>query len=571
MAYKINASGQIYDDTDPKYDKMGNLLNVQKKTEPVYVGATQQVYTPPIMGNKTPVVGGVSLPEFKGGTATTPKTTTPASTPVYKPPTNPVAPVSQPTNYQSVIKSLIASGQTSLDAFRAALTAKGIEPTAQMNAEFIASRPTDTIYKPPTGETTPTTPPAIATPSETTSASPTETYGLDYSKYITGRDLSKVAPELMTDEELTYVDQTNPTVQAEIAKRRKEKSTLLGQQSEKSYLEQQARDEEGKIQSQLEREKQAISAKYALKRQQAETDTENEFKSNLANLYSMGVVNPASSGNASIGAASAKYLSERKAAIDAAEQEELARAEDKAMGLTTTAKSTARQNLLDLEARIKNEQATSRQNLLDKVEAVKTGRTFAKEDKDSAIADFTNQLALGGTGAFEGYKSEDYEALSKLTGYNVQNLITKIKQKELQGGGTLEKDNQGGFYWLEQDANGNYTGKYTTIKSSNAETAITTAGGRQLLINKDTGETIKDLGNAYKGGTGTKTGFDEKTELSNANEAAFSVVGEDGYISPQDYLKLRNAFVERGGSPTVFDTKMKGFRNPYNTDYPIGK
>lgn len=48
-------------------------------------------------------------------------------------------------------------------------------------------------------------------------------------------------------------------------------------------------------------------------------------------------------------------------------------------------------------------------------------------------------------------------------------------------------------------------------------------------------------------------------------------VGGDGKVSPQDYLTLRNAWVKKGLNPTTFDTKMKGYRNPDNTYYAVGK
>lgn len=65
--------------------------------------------------------------------------------------------------------------------------------------------------------------------------------------------------------------------------------------------------------------------------------------------------------------------------------------------------------------------------------------------------------------------------------------------------------------------------------------------------------------------------FNEKVELTNIQKAAASVIGADGKIAPWDYLALRNTFINRGGNPTTFDTKMKGFRDPSNPSYPVGK
>lgn len=47
-------------------------------------------------------------------------------------------------------------------------------------------------------------------------------------------------------------------------------------------------------------------------------------------------------------------------------------------------------------------------------------------------------------------------------------------------------------------------------------------------------------------------------------------LGADGKLSPEDYLKLRNAWIDDELSATVFDTKMKGYRNP-NEVYAVGK
>ncbi len=89
----------------------------------------------------------------------------------------------------------------------------------------------------------------------------------------------------------------------------------------------------------------------------------------------------------------------------------------------------------------------------------------------------------------------------------------------------------------------------------------------RIYIDKNTGEEAyrKELGQAYKYTGTTKT---EKIKPEEAMTAQLStIVGKDGYISPDDYLIARNAWIEEGLSPTVFDTKFKGFRNPNNPYY----
>ena len=48
-------------------------------------------------------------------------------------------------------------------------------------------------------------------------------------------------------------------------------------------------------------------------------------------------------------------------------------------------------------------------------------------------------------------------------------------------------------------------------------------------------------------------------------------MGADGFVSPDNYTKARNAWIAQGLSPTTFDTKFKGFRNPNNPYYITNK
>ena len=68
--------------------------------------------------------------------------------------------------------------------------------------------------------------------------------------------------------------------------------------------------------------------------------------------------------------------------------------------------------------------------------------------------------------------------------------------------------------------------------------------------------------------TTTKEKASAATEMI---QALNTVKGGDGYVSPDDYLKARNAWIENGLSPTDFDTKFKGFMNPNNPNYATVK
>ena len=86
------------------------------------------------------------------------------------------------------------------------------------------------------------------------------------------------------------------------------------------------------------------------------------------------------------------------------------------------------------------------------------------------------------------------------------------------------------------------------------------------------------IGDRFKGST-TNNNITPESEIdwtkskdvskaaSDMNVQLKNIVGVDGFVSPDDYTVARNAWIQVGGSPTVFDTKMKGFRNPNNKNY----
>lgn len=55
------------------------------------------------------------------------------------------------------------------------------------------------------------------------------------------------------------------------------------------------------------------------------------------------------------------------------------------------------------------------------------------------------------------------------------------------------------------------------------------------------------------------------------NQALSAAKGGDGFVSPDDYAAAKQDWIDRGGTPTSFDTKMKGYRNPENSYYLVGK
>lgn len=71
--------------------------------------------------------------------------------------------------------------------------------------------------------------------------------------------------------------------------------------------------------------------------------------------------------------------------------------------------------------------------------------------------------------------------------------------------------------------------------------------------------------------TSQTTGFNEKTAKTSMESQLKTVVGGDGYISPENYTIARNAWIQNGGNATRFDTLFKGYRNPNNPYYITNK
>lgn len=78
---------------------------------------------------------------------------------------------------------------------------------------------------------------------------------------------------------------------------------------------------------------------------------------------------------------------------------------------------------------------------------------------------------------------------------------------------------------------------------------------------------------SYTAPTGGGNGDNTKplTPEEEMNAQLGLVVGNDGFISPDDYTTARKAWIDAGFSPTTFDTKFRGYRNPNNPNYVTNK
>ena len=95
---------------------------------------------------------------------------------------------------------------------------------------------------------------------------------------------------------------------------------------------------------------------------------------------------------------------------------------------------------------------------------------------------------------------------------------------------------------------------YLQQKTEDVETQVVTAGGRALLINKNTGETIRDLCYAYKGATGNKVVDDYASIKDKLDKSK----GSDGYVNTDLYKELRTKAKDK----STFDKNFSSMLNP---------
>lgn len=103
-------------------------------------------------------------------------------------------------------------------------------------------------------------------------------------------------------------------------------------------------------------------------------------------------------------------------------------------------------------------------------------------------------------------------------------------------------------------------------------TQVVTAGGRSVLIDTQTGTIIKDLGSAYKGTSGGSASPKDqvKSDIAQTNENLNSVIGPDGFVSPQDWKRAYSDWLAAGNPGDDFISYFKGYVNPADPqDYGV--
>lgn len=248
-------------------------------------------------------------------------------------------------------------------------------------------------------------------------------------------------------------------------------------------------------QAQLNSELENIRARYDIQRQQAEKKTEGERMNQISNLYSLGVVNPASSGVSSIGVASNDILNQRMDQISANEAAEMDIAKAKAYDRSTKeqekALAFAQEQQKNLETKAQDQYTRDRQLLADKVsmvqnvvDAFKSGKTTAKEDKQTAQDSLKDLISTYGSSYFDGMTVEEINNMSQATGLSKEGLmkgLQNLKTKEIeanknkQNAFTIEKGDDGSLYAVYTNkTNPDGTAKFEKIVQGTKSTEFKT-------------------------------------------------------------------------------------------------
>jgi hypothetical protein len=141
----------------------------------------------------------------------------------------------------------------------------------------------------------------------------------------------------------------------------------------------------------------------------------------------------------------------------------------------------------------------------------------------------------------------------------------------------LTEVSPGATLYNPQTKEGVFTAPEKSTPLTASQTEVRSIGGRELLIDSRTGETIKDLGaSKTTGGSGTKpivsaglttnqTAIGANLQVLNASKTA-GAEADGVYADPSIYLQLYQKWVDQKGSPTDFFKYYppNSFLNPAN-------
>ncbi len=242
-----------------------------------------------------------------------------------------------------------------------------------------------------------------------------------------------------------------------------------------------------KFQQMIDESSASIKAKYDIERSDLATRTENLRQSQISGLYSVGVVNPLSSGLASIGAASEETKNKELRNIDAVERAEKNLAIKEIYGLEAEEEKAALEFAVNERDRIKSEEdekyAKDRQYWTDKTSQInnvwtkyKDGKTIENQERDDARGNITTLITQFGSAAFEGLTEEKLAELEKAAGYPEGSLVRGIKTLKEQeiaakaAGKALNlREIDGSLYNITSDKDGNVKSELVIKGKSSAK------------------------------------------------------------------------------------------------------
>lgn len=252
-----------------------------------------------------------------------------------------------------------------------------------------------------------------------------------------------------------------------------EYDALVQQQKELSDI-----DRRDELQANYENEVKNITAMYETKREELTKQVENSRNEQISGLYSIGVVNPLSSGLASIGTASEEFKRKQEGLLaqEEAAQKQLAYA--RYFDLDTK-EIERRLNSINSAITAQNEQAQAEYDarvadfdrgvqLVDKLVNVWKENNRVEEKQRADAQDAFNDLVKNfGSGAFNGMDAAQLSDLEAALGYptgSLQSGITALKKEELKNESMELRTIGGNLYSIERDAEGNIVPKLIIAK-----------------------------------------------------------------------------------------------------------
>jgi len=319
-----------------------------------------------------------------------------------------------------------------------------------------------------------------------------------------------------------------------------------------------------KINANLEAEKATIKQRYDFKRTELASNIENQRKSSLSGLYSTGVVDPRSSGVASVGTASSKLEQEGNRAIDLAQAQEMSDAETRAFNQKVSVAGMKKDYLTEQNKLIQQSFENERQAVSDSfaavnnvLGAVRSAQSIDQEEKSSAQTNINFLLTNFGSKAFSGMKEDDLAALEKGAGYPTGSLtkgLQALKEKELLGKAGDLREVGGSLYNITTDANGNKKVELLIKKPATGEAGggVTTYDTQKSVLEASRGSdgyVNTDTYKAQRAVAKDKTGFDKNfSYMLNPNDpTAQSYLSSKKTLSAAERTKAVKYLSQNGG------------------------